>query len=192
MVHVQEATLRLAVIMDADDPTVPDAALVAAVLGGDGGAFDDLVRRYDRSARATCYGVLRDWHLARDAAQDGFVAAYTNLRLLRQPASFGPWLLTIMRHRATRLARGQRKLAPLHLVPDPAAKPGADRDTEALLAAVAALPEHERAVVMLRYFDGHPVSAIAQMSGLALATVKKQLSRAHERLRKSLEKGERL
>ena len=83
-------------------------------LGGDGSngaAFDELVRRYDRSARATCFGVLRDWHLARDAAQDGFVAAYTNLRLLRQPGSFGPWLLTIMRHRATRMARHRERRA---------------------------------------------------------------------------------
>ncbi|MGB7159316.1 MAG: sigma-70 family RNA polymerase sigma factor [Tepidisphaeraceae bacterium] len=130
--------------MEADGSTTPDLELVAAVLGGDGGAFDELVRRYDRSARATCYGVLRDWHLARDAAQDGFVAAYTNLRLLRDPASFGPWLLTIMRHRATRIARTQRRLAPLHLVPDPAAKASVDRDTDTLLAAIASLPDHER------------------------------------------------
>src|SRR5262245_5297123 len=100
--------------MEAEEGTKSDAELVAAVLEGDGGAFDDLVRRYDRSARATCYGVLRDWHLARDAAQDGFVAAYTNLRRLRQSASFGPWLLTIMRHRAIRMARGQRRFDPLH------------------------------------------------------------------------------
>lgn len=191
---MQEATLNCAGVMEAEAATTPDADLVAAVLGGDGGAggaFDELVRRYDRCARATCYGVLRDWHLARDAAQDGFVAAYTNLRLLRQPASFGPWLLTIMRHRSTRLARSERRFAPLHLVPDPAAKPAEDRDTEALLAAVAALPEHERAVVMLRYFDGHQVSTIAQICGLPLATVKKQLTRAHDRLRKLLAKGER-
>lgn len=188
-------TLRLAVPMepetDAGAAATPDAQLVAAVLGGDGGAFDELVRRYERSARATCYGVLRDWHLARDAAQDGFVAAYTNLRLLRTPASFGPWLLTIMRHRATRIARGERRMAPLHLVPDPAAAPQAGHDTEALIAAVAALPEHERAVVMLRYFEGQPVSAIAMICGLPLATVKKQLTRAHDRLRRLLAKGER-
>jgi RNA polymerase sigma-70 factor (ECF subfamily) len=185
---------------DATPPATPDAELVAAVLGGDSGdgsgrAFDELVQRYDRSARATCFGVLRDWHLARDAAQEGFVAAYTNLRLLREPASFGPWLLTIMRHRATRMARHRtRRVAPLHLVPDPVAAttaPATDPDTEALLAAVAALPEHERAVVMLRYFDGHPVSAIAQICGRPLTTVKKQLSRAHDRLRGLLEKGER-
>ena len=191
---MQEATLRLTVPIEdaaAVGGATPDADLIAAVLGGDRGAFDGLVRRYDRSARATCYSVLRDWHLARDAAQDGFVAAYTNLRLLRRPDSFGPWLLTIMRHRATRVARGERKLAPLHLVADVAAMPSADPDVDALIAAVAALPEHERATVMLRYFDGHDVSVIASMSGLPLTTVKKRLTRAHDRLRKVLKQGDR-
>ena len=184
---MQEATLTVAEGLDsATSAITPDAELVAGARTGNRGAFDELVRRYERCARATCYGVLRDWHLARDAAQEGFVAAYTNLRLLRQPASFGAWLLTIMRHRASRMARGERRLEPLHLVPAPATT--TPRDTETLVTAIAALPEHERAVVMLRYFDGHNVSAIAAMCGVPLATVKKQLTRAHDRLRKLLAK----
>jgi RNA polymerase sigma-70 factor (ECF subfamily) len=177
---------------ETDRSPAPDATLVAASLDGRREAFGELVRRYERSARATCYGVLRDWHLAHDAAQDGFVRAYTSLRLLRDPASFGPWLLTIMRHRASNTARDRRPAAPLYLVADPPQKPILpDRRTDALLAAVSRLPEHERAVVMLRYFDGHDVATIAAICGRPLGTVTKQLSRAHERLRDALAREER-
>ena len=176
-----------------DEPppaTRSDAALVADVLAGVSGAFEQLVERYERPARASCFAILRDWHLAEDAAQDGFVTAYRGLRSLRDPASFGPWLLTIMRHRAMRVAGSRRPVASLHDRPEPhdiTAAAGRDADeTEHLIAAIGKLPEHERAAVMLRYFDGHDVATIAAISGKPVGTITKQLSRAHRRLAKLL------
>jgi RNA polymerase sigma-70 factor (ECF subfamily) len=55
------------------------------------------------------------------------------------------------------------------------------------LAAVVALPEAESQVVMLHYFDGHPVAAVAAILGRPVGTVTKQLSRAYARLRGMLE-----
>ena len=49
--------------------------------------------------------------------------------------------------------------------------------------AVAALPEHQRLVVALRYFDGHSVAEVAALAGRPVGTVTKQLSRALERLK---------
>ena len=48
------------------------------------------------------------------------------------------------------------------------------------------LPSHERQVVMLKYFSGKSIREIAEMTGRAVGTVSKQLSRAHERLRNIL------
>lgn len=63
--------------------------------------------------------------------------------------------------------------------------PGGDvrSDAEDLLEAVARLPDHERVVVGLRYFDGHAVNDIAAITGRPVGTVTKQLSRAIKRLR---------
>jgi len=62
-----------------------------------------------------------------------------------------------------------------------------DEASRALLAAVDRLPEQERVVVMLNYFSGQPVSAIAQMTGRPIGTVTVQLTRARARLRTWLE-----
>jgi RNA polymerase sigma-70 factor (ECF subfamily) len=162
--------------------TASDASLVAATLTGERRAFSELICRYERAARATCVATIRDQHLASDAAQEAFVSAFKNLKRLRDPSRFGPWLLTICRHEAARLAKKQHPDMPL-----PIALPANDRPTpdhSDLLAAVAALPEQERAVVTLRYFGGHDVSEIAAILDRPVGTVTKQLSRAYERLRK--------
>jgi RNA polymerase sigma-70 factor (ECF subfamily) len=51
---------------------------------------------------------------------------------------------------------------------------------------VTSLPEHERIVIMLRYFENHEVAAVAAILGRPVGTVTKQLSRALGRLRRSL------
>jgi RNA polymerase sigma-70 factor (ECF subfamily) len=168
----------------------PDGEIVQAVIGGDRAAYALLVRRYERAVRATAIRVLHDPHLADDAAQEAFVAAYEALGKLREPSAFAAWLLLIARQRATRIAKKRERslndypssagIAPSH---------GAvsSDDTEAILIAIDALPEHERVVVMLRYFEDHDVQSIGRILGRPTGTVTKQLSRAHERLRKRLQ-----
>ena len=56
------------------------------------------------------------------------------------------------------------------------------------MAAVSSLPEHERTVTVLRYFNGHSVIEIADLTGRPVGTITKQLSRALKRLRDKLDK----
>lgn len=167
------------------DPT-PDADLVRATLAGDRTAFDALTRRYERSALAAARAVLRDRHAAEDAAQAGFLTAYSRLADLRDPAAFGGWLLRIVRNAAVREAGKVRATVP------PTGEAAADaadlgEDSRQLLAAVTALPEAEAQVVMLYYFDGRTVPELAALLGRPVGTVTKQLSRAYARLRTRLE-----
>lgn len=174
---------------------VSDEWLVGSALDGDRGAFAVLVDRYQRPVRAGCLAVLRDHQLAEDAAQDAFVAAYRSLTALRDRSSFGPWVLNIARNRAMRLARERSRRQVVHDAARVEWRPPPPENVEtdeALLTAIAALPDHERSVVMLRYFGGHDVTAIAAMTGRPVGTVTKQLSRAHERLRKALTRQEDL
>ena len=66
-----------------------------------------------------------------------------------------------------------------------------DEDKQRLLAAVVKLPKSEKQVVMLRYFGENSVGEVANMAGRSVGTVTKQLSRAHKRLRKIIERSER-
>jgi RNA polymerase sigma-70 factor (ECF subfamily) len=167
--------------------TTADADLVRATLAGDRQAFGELTRRYQRAACAAAWSVLHDRHAAEDAAQDGFLTAYTRLGDLRAPAAFGAWLLRIVRQKALRLAERTRALAPVPDVPANPAPVDLDDESRRLLAAVLSLPEPECQVVLLHYFDGHAVAAVASILGRPVGTVTKQLSRAYERLRAPLE-----
>ena len=87
---------------------------------------------------------------------------------------------------AVRTARIARR-APLKLssIEPPAPDEIRVLDDEAtlLLDRIRRLPAHERLVITLRYFEGHDVQHIAQITGRPVGTVTKQLSRALERLR---------
>jgi RNA polymerase sigma-70 factor (ECF subfamily) len=170
-----------------------DAELVQAVRSGDRDAYTPLVLRYERVAWATAWRILNNHHAAADAAQEAFLQAYRRLDSLRDPALFGVWLLQITRREAVRLAQRRRRQATRPLdeavsYPSRAGPPAGSlsSESEALLAAVAGLPDHERLVVTLRYLDNQSVAAIAAISGRPIGTVTKQLSRAVERLRSML------
>jgi RNA polymerase sigma-70 factor (ECF subfamily) len=162
--------------------------LVKAVRAGEAPAFGELVRLYERAAVITAHSVLHDHDRAQDAAQEGFVIAYTKLNQLSRAEAFGPWLLKIVRRRASLMQRERREeqlgtdIVAAHL--------GRSNNWihryEAVIEQLARLPEHERVVVVLRYVDGHSVQEIADSTGKPVGTIKKQLSRALERLRKWL------
>jgi RNA polymerase sigma-70 factor (ECF subfamily) len=168
-----------------------DVELVADTLRGDTKAYESLVRRYERPVRATSFAILKDWHAAQDTAQDVFLNAYLHLGKLRNPARFGSWLLTIAHNRALALSRLNRSHQPLEGAPELAAPPASNTDVASLFELIAQLPEHERVVVMLRYVEGQDVSAIAQIRASSVSTITKQLSRAHQRLKKMFARGER-
>ncbi len=162
-----------------------DSQLVSSALHGDQAGFALLAARYERAARGVAFHALRDHHAAEDAAQEAFVTAFEKLSSLREPSLFGRWLLAIVRHQSERIGRARRRDVPLDHAADVAEpeKSKLDDDAEFLLAALMALPERERRLLMLRHFDGHPVADIAEMVGRPIGTVTKQISRGYARLR---------
>ncbi|MEA3226953.1 MAG: sigma-70 family RNA polymerase sigma factor [Planctomycetota bacterium] len=171
-----------------------DAELVNAVLDGEKQAFAVLVERYERPVRAVALDVLGDHHLAKDVTQDVFVRAYERLAHLRRPEAFGAWLLKISRRCTLALARQKPKEAQLDTeIAAAAESPDGqlDESKRELLAAVVKLPKAEKQVVMLRYFGDNSVKEVAEIVDRSVGTVTKQLSRAHKRLRKILERSEK-
>src|SRR5947207_5101774 len=99
----------------------PDAwHTILAAVAGDREAFAALYADYVRMVHAILLGRVprRD---VDDLVQDVFIAAYTRLRELREPAAFGGWLATIARNRATDYLRQSRNQVEL-----PAELPGGD------------------------------------------------------------------
>jgi RNA polymerase sigma-70 factor (ECF subfamily) len=166
-----------------------DAQIVERVRRGDAAADGTLVERYERAALAAALPVLRDVHAAQDVVQDVFVLCFTKLASLRDGSRFGPWLLKTVGREAVHASRRSRRM---RIERSDVESYATDDDRllsderERLLRCVQALPAHERAAVSLRYFEGHGVNDIARITGSAVGTITKQLSRAIQRLREQL------
>jgi RNA polymerase sigma-70 factor (ECF subfamily) len=166
-----------------------DADLVDRVRQGNLAAYETLVDRYERLVLAAAMHVLRDRHAAEDAAQDAFLAAFASLAALRDASKFGPWLLAIARNQAAHAVRSRVRAEVC--IPDIEAVESREGSeladgSQRLLEFVERLPDHERIVIGLRYFDGHTVEEVAAIAGRPVGTVTKQLSRAHARLQRWL------
>lgn len=170
-----------------------DAELVQAVLSGERERFAVLIERHERSVRAIAFAVVKEHESAHDVTQDVFVEGYRQLATLRKPSSFGNWVRTMARNRAIGHWRRQGKVTPLDDVPAieaPAQHDALKERCRQLVALADELPEHERTVVMLYYFDGHGVKEIAALMSCPIGTVTMRLSRARARLRQWLEEME--
>jgi RNA polymerase sigma factor (sigma-70 family) len=168
-----------------------DTELVKACLNGNKEVFAVLVKRYERAARAVALNVLGDYHITQDAVQDSFLRAYEKLPNLRKRSAFGPWLMKITQRRAIDICQNYKGV-PLEAAAGQVIENvdgRLDEQSRRLLAAVLKLPKAEKHVVMLRYFTGHSVKDVAEISGRSVGTVTKQLSRAHKRLRNILERS---
>ncbi|HUT29569.1 MAG TPA: RNA polymerase sigma factor [Sedimentisphaerales bacterium] len=170
-----------------------DSELVKAFLAGDRQAYGRLFERHERSVLAVTMSVLGNRDAAQDAAQDAFVKGYRKLDGLRRGAAFGSWIRRIARREAIQMGRRSRHRQNVERLATQAS--GASNDgsideaNRRLLDAVMRLPKHERAVVMLHYFDDHPAKRISEITGQRVGTVTVRLSRARARLQKWLKES---
>jgi RNA polymerase sigma-70 factor (sigma-E family) len=120
---------------------------------------------------------------AEDVVQDAFLALHKRSGALRDPDA----ALAYLRASVVNLSRSvlrRRQVARKHLkVAEPEATAGADHDVllrdehRAALAAVHALPRHQREVLILRYWSGLSEREIAQTLGISAGSVKSAASR---------------
>jgi len=179
-----------------------DDELIRRAKDGDVGAYEQLVRRYQRVAVRTAYLAGRGGD-AEDAAQEAFVKAYRALAGFRDGAPFRPWLLRIVANEASnrRRAAGRRARLVLRLAGTGGDRPSGDaapspeaavldaQEREALLRAVQGMQEDDRMVLGYRFFLGLSEAETAQVLGCAVGTVKSRQSRALRRLRDQLPAG---
>jgi RNA polymerase sigma-70 factor (ECF subfamily) len=164
--------------------SVPSVAeTVSAVAKGDQDAFSRLYADYVRLVHAILLGRVprRD---VDDLVQEVFIAAYTRLGELRDPAAFGGWIATIARNRATDHLRRAREQVEL-----PDELPGGDAieaETIAVLDIVRKLPEAYRETLLMRLVEGMSGAEIAERSGLTPASVRVNLHRGMKLLREQM------
>ena len=168
-----------------------DADLIARVLvDDDQHAFGELVRRHQSSVRGLLRQLTRsDFALADDLSQEAFVRAYKNIRSFRGEARFSTWLYRIAYNCFREDARRRKELVGINeqrwqseLDPQ-TADPGLRHD---LMHALSALPIHERSAVLLCCQNGLSHEEAARVLDIPLGTVKTNVLRGRQKLKKML------
>ncbi len=170
-----------------DQPS--DRELIRAVRSGDRTAYGILYDRYAALIRAACYDHTRNLADAQDLAQDVFLRAYERLDRLRQPESFGRWLVGIARHRCREWRRQTARNRRRQECPPPIEWAGSsDNDGELarLGGLMAGLPETERLALHAFYLQEESVDDARHVLGLSRSGFYRVLERARARLRKRL------
>ncbi len=157
--------------------------LVERARQGEHDAFAELARgavtRLDGAARL----ILRDPELARDAVQEALIRAWRDLPGLRDPDRFDAWLHRLTVNACLDQVRRRRRrpieveLSPIDM-PTPSDLAGALADRELVDSAMRRLDERDRAVIVLHYFLGMPLSDVAASLQIPIGTVKTRLHRA--------------
>jgi RNA polymerase sigma-70 factor, ECF subfamily len=177
-----------------------DVALIRRMCDADETALGALYDHWMRSLYSLVFHLLKDADEAEDVVEETFWQAW------RKASSYEPsrgavstWLLTIGRRRALdRLrAKGRRREEPFTRESgvladtaasdlDPSANLEASERRARVLAALRELPEEQREVLDLGYFQGLSQTEIADATGQPLGTVKTRMRLAMQKLREPL------
>lgn len=176
---------------------VTESELVARLQRGDQTALDGLyVLHADRLLR-TIYLITGSRAAAEDAVHDAFVEVLGQIRRLRDPGRFRPWLYRIAVNKAKRTLRrggleaGRGDQASEVVSPSAEESVVLDGERKAVLLAVGQLDDAHRIPVVLRYYAGLTDSEIAEQMEIPVGTVKSRLFHARKQLLLILDAGER-
>jgi RNA polymerase sigma-70 factor, ECF subfamily len=160
-------------------------------------AFQQLVVRYRHRVFAVCFRVLHDHADAEDAAQETFVKLARGADAFRGDAKLSTWLYRVARNVCLDRIRydARRPSTPVDDVAAAGTEPSVEDVSDAhatatvVGAALAQLDDRSRQLLLLVAVDGLSYAEAAEVSDLAVGTVKSRVSRARVRLGELLEAG---
>jgi RNA polymerase sigma-70 factor (ECF subfamily) len=162
---------------------IDDRILLEAARDGDVDAFAALVRRHHAAIYRVALRMLGSDADAQDAVQDTFVRAWRSLARFRGESAVSTWLYRIVTRRCLDLIAGRRPAEELrdadHVTPaDPTERAEQRERLQAVLRAISRLPGDQRAVLVLREFEGLAYDQVAEALDITVPAVKGRLHRA--------------
>jgi RNA polymerase sigma-70 factor (ECF subfamily) len=179
-----------------------DEQLMSRYVSGENEAFQEIFRRHAPALLGMMRRHVRGSEEANDLVQQTFLHLHRARNDFRQGALLKPWLFTIgmncLREQFRRKTR--KKESPLE--EEIEAKLVAEYETledrqeaklrqERVRAALLVLPDNQREVIEMHWFQGRPFEEIAKMLGASLSAVKVRAHRGYTRLRAALAEAEK-
>jgi RNA polymerase sigma-70 factor (ECF subfamily) len=179
-----------------------DAELMLRVKDGDGASFGVLLEKHRTSVVHFLYRMVQNPAVAEELAQEVFLRVYRSRATYEPTAKFTTWLFRIATHLALNALRDgknerlQERLdddtaeLPVRQVSD--GRPSVEQrmvyqaKLDEIRRAVGALPEKQRAAVLMHKYEEMEYSQIAKVLNCSESAIKSLLFRAYETLRARL------
>jgi len=184
-----------------------DEDLMLRFKDGDQNAFNVLARRWEKPLLNLCYRFLQDIEKAKDVRQEVFLRVYKAAKRYKPSAKFSTWVYRIATNRCLDELRNEKRRNEIALETPYQDKAGrmwlleetlADKSTlpdkiaerneiaQIVRQAIAQLPDQQRAVVIMRHYEGLKFKEIAEIMGCPESTVKSRMFYGMEHLRRLL------
>ena len=171
---------------------------------GDESAFEQLVIAYEKPVYNLCLRMCGDRDEAFDLSQDTFIKAWHAISMFQGDSKFQTWLMRIAsntcidhlrkkkRKNVISMTELDREDEPLErqiadYETDPAVLVEKAQDHEAVREAMSRLPDQDRLILSMRAIEDMSYREIGEALELQPGTVKSRISRAREKIRRSLD-----
>lgn len=184
VVHVE-------VVVETSELSDEQLAAMAAREGSDGPAFVALVDRFQDRVWRVCYRLMGNTEDASDAAQEVFVRLFMQRAQFEGRSSYSTWLHGVAIRTCLMLRRGfgrrrkhERRAQELEAERQIQGTPGSHKDTSIDLEHIlGSLDEEDRAMLILKYAEGHSYEELSEVFELSVSACKMRLKRAREKLK---------
>jgi RNA polymerase sigma-70 factor (ECF subfamily) len=168
-----------------------ELAALAAREGSDGPAFVELVSRFQERVWRVCYRVMGNAEEAQDAAQEVFVRLFLHRAKFAGRSKYSTWVHGIAVRTCLMIRRSRGRRSKRENTAGEAALARHERrdvqqqgeDTLDLAQMLETLDEDERALLLLKYAEGHSYEELAEMFELSVSACKMRISRARTKLK---------
>jgi RNA polymerase sigma-70 factor, ECF subfamily len=169
------------------------ATLVDRARRGDPDAFEDLYHAHSPAIYALARRMTADETMAKDVTQEVFIRVWKKLGSFRGDSEFTTWLRRLSVNVCLNAIAGEKRHSTRVFATDELdifdrGKSGSEDAALDLERAIALLPTNARAVFVLYDVEGYKHAEIAEMTGVAVGTVKAQLHRARQLLQTALQR----
>lgn len=169
--------------------------VIQQCLKGNRDRYALLVDRYRDLAFTIAYRMVGDEDIAKDMAQDSFIAAYSGLKDFHRGAKFSTWLVRIVMNKCKDHLRGRRESVPVEDISDvmparehtPEQAVAARQACDSIQEALNGLPEEYRAVIVLKHIEEMEYGEIADILGISVNALKVRAHRGREMLKQILQ-----
>jgi len=171
-----------------------DILLIEKTMAGDLQAFEQIVRKYQSMIFTIAIRILQHHEEAEEVAQDVFIKAYKSLSGFNRKSKFSTWIYRIAYNTSVSKLRSQKKFHDTTGLQDYDKAGSTDmvaeqekiEENEIIRKCILRLPENERIIVTLFYFEDHSIREIAEITGISESNVKVKLFRSRQLLYQEL------